>query len=174
MGYVTKTKKVKRGFWERLFSFSWFTPYKTVTERVWEVEPTPARERAQLPVLRKAAVEPAKTTSKPKTVTQPTRVAPKPSQAPVDVPDPAPDLFAMWNATAQGHHNATREVLEEKFTSGNGGDFGGGGASGSWSDAKVESYSSYDDSSSRSSYSSSYDSGSSSSDSSSSGSYSSD
>lgn len=58
-------------------------------------------------------------------------VVEKPASKPA-VPAPAPDPFSYWGGSFASDSSNLSSPSVDSYTSGGGGDFGGGGASGSW------------------------------------------
>jgi hypothetical protein len=135
MPYVTKTRKVKRSWFERLFSLSWFTAYKEEEYQHWvQPEPLPVRTTAGYP-------KPAITVTKPQRA-KPQMLAPVSQGIPPETTSTytrrvddgtGTDLLTLWAAAALLNSSSTSpEPAPAPFVSGQGGEFGGGGASASW------------------------------------------
>lgn len=139
MSYITKTRKVKRTVWARLWK-NWSRLYDEESYKIW-VDDIP---KYKYDVPKKPKSKPYGTTSlggykpapKPKTV----YYSPPPAPAPVQ--DNTTDVL-LGAAIGAAIGSAIGRMLDDDkpssspspapFESGGGGDFGGGGASGSWS-----------------------------------------
>lgn len=165
--YIDDYKIVNRSFWEKLFSLNWTTQTKKVPYQRWvRTTPHPARvsdakiltstERSAL-----AAHSAQKLNEKQKLANAAKRsIAPTPTPRSVAKAEQDDSLFTgiVIGAAVDhffGERNASVHPTEAPvFTSGAGGDFGGGGASATWdsSPSSTESCSSsYDSDSSCSS-----------------------
>lgn len=145
--YVDVVKTVKRGFFERLFSTTPFAKTKEITAREYRYEPiqlpkeldddwepSPAAKRQEIAGHQKALKRAYKRRTQ--------ETAPTPLPVATNAPQGLGFTEGLLAGAVMDHlifeDNNVQHNTEAGFQSGNGGEFAGGGASGSWGDAATD------------------------------------